>query len=79
MRNRMRRSSASIRLAVGHPALHLAGAAHRVDDAGEFHQHAVAGGLDDSAVMLADLRIDQFAQMRLEAFVRAFLIGAHQA
>ena len=29
--------------------------------------------------MLADLGIDQFAQMRLEAFVRAFLIGAHQA
>jgi hypothetical protein len=29
--------------------------------------------------MLADLRIDQFAQMRLEAFVRAFLILAHQA
>jgi len=30
-------------------------------------------------VILADLRIDHFAQMRLEAFVRAFLIGAHQA
>src|SRR5215470_9237760 len=28
--------------------------------------------------MLADLRIDQLAQMRLEAFVRAFLIGAHE-
>jgi hypothetical protein len=28
--------------------------------------------------MLADLRIEQFAQMRLEALVRAFLIGAHQ-
>jgi hypothetical protein len=29
--------------------------------------------------MLADLRINQFAQMRLEALVCAFLVGAHQA
>jgi hypothetical protein len=28
--------------------------------------------------MLADLRIDQFDEMRLEALVRAFLIGTHQ-
>src|SRR5205814_4849108 len=39
----------------------------------------IAGGLDDAPVMLADFRIDQFAQMRLEALVRAFLIGTHQA
>ena len=29
--------------------------------------------------MLADLRIDELDEMRLEAFVRAFLIGTHQA
>jgi hypothetical protein len=29
--------------------------------------------------MLADLRIDQFGEMRLEAFVRAFLVRPHQA
>ena len=52
-----------VQIAVGHRALDFAGTAHRVDDAGEFRQHAVAGGLDDPAVMLADLRIDQFAQM----------------
>jgi hypothetical protein len=50
-----------IQIAVGHRALDFGGAAHRVDDAGEFRQHAVAGGLDDPAMMLADLRIDQFA------------------
>jgi hypothetical protein len=50
-----------IQIAVGHRALNFAGAAHRVDHAGEFRQHAVAGGLDDPAMMLADLRIDQFA------------------
>ena len=68
-----------IQIAVGHRALDFAGTAHRVDHTGEFRQYAVAGGLDDAAAMLADLRIDHFAQMRLEAFVRAFLIGAHQA
>jgi len=41
----------------------------RVDDAGEFRQHAVASGFDDAAVMLPDLRIDDFDEVRLEAFV----------
>src|SRR5437868_11332978 len=36
-----------IQIAVDHRALDFAGAAHRVDHAGEFRQHAVAGGLDD--------------------------------
>jgi hypothetical protein len=68
-----------IEIALGHCALNFASTAHRVDHAGKFRQHAVTGGFDDPAVMLVDLRIDQFAQMRLDAFVRAFLIGAHQA
>jgi hypothetical protein len=55
-----------IQIAVGHRALDFAGAAHRVDHAGEFRQHAVAGGLDDAAVILADLRIYKFDEMRLE-------------
>jgi len=28
--------------------------------------------------MLADLRVDELAAMRLEAFVRAFLVCAHK-
>jgi len=68
-----------IEIAVGHRALNFARTAHSVDHTRELRQHAVAGGLDDPPVMLADLRIDQFAQMRLEAFVRAFLIRTHQA
>jgi len=67
-----------IQIAFRHRALDFAGAAHRVDDAGEFRQHAVTGVLDDAAVMLADLRLDQFAQMRLEVLVRAFLVSAHK-
>src|SRR5262245_19932887 len=30
------------RIALGHSALHLDGAAHGIDDAGKFHQHPVA-------------------------------------
>jgi hypothetical protein len=67
-----------VQISAGHRALDFAGTAHRVDHAGKFCQHAIAGDLDDAAVMLADLRIDQFDEMRLEAFVRAFLIGTHQ-
>ena len=49
-------------IALGHPALHRDGAAHRIDDAGEFDQQAVAGGLDDAAAVLGDVRVDQLAR-----------------
>ena len=68
-----------IQISVGHPALNFTGAAHRVDHAGEFRQQAIVGSLDDPSMTFADLWVDHFAQMRLEAFVGAFLIGAHQA
>ena len=51
----------SVGVAFGHAALHLDGAAHRVDDAGEFDEEAVAGGFDDAAAMLDDLRVEQGA------------------
>ena len=67
-----------IGIAFGHAALDFDGAAHSIDDADEFHQHAVAGGLDDAAPVLGDLGIDQFLAMRLELAKRAFLVDAHQ-
>jgi hypothetical protein len=54
-------------------------AAHRIDDAGKLHQQAVAGGLDDAAPVLGDLRLDQLAAQRFEAFERAFLVGPPSA
>jgi hypothetical protein len=48
--------------------------ADRVDDAREFREHAVAGRLDDAAAVLPDLRVDELAAMRLEAFEGAFLV-----
>jgi hypothetical protein len=41
-------------------------ASDRVDDAREPHQHAVAGGLDDAAVVLGDFRVDELAAQRFE-------------
>jgi hypothetical protein len=41
-------------VALGYRLLHRDRAAHRIDDAGKFHQHSVAGGLDDAAMMLGD-------------------------
>ena len=55
MRNSMRRFGGTSALRSAIAALHLDGAAHRIDDAGELDQQAVAGGLDDPAAMLGDL------------------------
>ena len=66
-------------LTIDHRPLHLGGTAHRVNDAGEFRQHPVAGSLHDPTGMLADLRVDELVAMRLEAFVRPCLVCAHQA
>jgi len=33
----------------------------RIHDTGELGEHAVAGGIDESSVMLLDERIDQLA------------------
>ena len=65
-------------VAVDHRPLDLDRATHRIDDAGKFHQHAVAGGLDDASVMLPDLRVDELATMRLQAVEGALLIRSHQ-
>src|SRR5689334_12195472 len=74
MRNSMRLSPAMPALRSGIAC--CTSTAHH--DACEFHQQAVAGGLDDAAVVLGDLRIEKLAAQRLKAFERAFLIRAHQ-
>ena len=58
MRNSMRLSGRNIGVALGHAALNVDGAAHGIDHADEFHQHSVAGRLDDPAPMFGDLGID---------------------
>src|SRR6516225_5763475 len=50
-----------VSIALGHSALHLDRAAHRIDDTGKLHQRAVAGGFDEAATVLLDPWVDQFA------------------
>jgi hypothetical protein len=52
-------------VALGHLALHLGRAAHRIDDATKLHQQPAAGSLDDAAVVLLDLGVGQVAPQRL--------------
>ena len=64
------------RVALDHGVLHFDCTAHRVNDAAELDDAAVAGALDDAAMMDGDCRIDQIAAQRAQSrqspiFVRA--------
>src|SRR5665213_1021117 len=53
-----------------HAILNFDCAARRIDRAGEFHQQAVTGGLDDASVMLGNSRIDDgFSECLSEEFL----------
>jgi hypothetical protein len=77
MRNSMR-FSASILVFRSGIACCTATAQRTASTAWKFDQHAVAGGLDDPAMVLGDFRVEELMTQRLEAFVRAFLIRPHQ-
>ena len=72
----MRRSARHAGVALDHRVLHFDGAAHRVDDAAEFDDAAVAGALDDAAVMHGDGRVDQVAAKRPEPRENAIFVRA---
>ena len=78
MRNAMRRSSGSSAWRSATPVLDRGRALDRIDHARELDQHAIAHQLDDAAVVLGDLRLDEVLAQRLEARVRARLVGRHQ-
>jgi hypothetical protein len=71
-------SPGNLRIAIDQRALQLDGAAHRVDDAGEFRQNAVAGGFDDAAAVLPDFRVDEQTADALQPFERPLLVRSHQ-
>ena len=75
----MRRSSRHVGIALAHLALDFGGAGHRIHHARELDQHAVAGDLDDAALMLGDLGVDQFAPMRFSADSVPASSSAHEA
>ena len=70
----MRRPRRHAGVALDHAVLHLDGATHRVDDAAELDEAAVAGALDDAPVMRGDRRIDQIAAQRPEPRQRSLLV-----
>ncbi len=63
-------------VALDHGVLHFDRAAHGVDDAAELDDRAVAGALDDAAVMHGDGGIDQIAAQRAQPRQRAILVRA---
>jgi hypothetical protein len=61
----------------GQRRLNLDDATDGVDDARELQQQAVSGGLDDTAAVRRDLRIDQIPPDHRERRQRAALVLAH--
>jgi hypothetical protein len=65
-------------VALGHAVLQLNGAAHGVDDAPKLDDAAIAGALDDAAMMHGDRRIDQIATQRAQARQSSIFVGASE-
>ena len=63
-------------VALDHAVLQLDGAAHRLDHAAELGQRAIAGALDDAAIVHGDRRVDQIAPERAQPRQDAILVGA---
>ena len=68
----------NVRVAPRHSALDFGGALHGVGNALEFHQHAVAGGLDDAALALGDRGVEELDPVGLEPREGARLVGFHE-
>ena len=66
-------------VALDHAVLHLDRAAYGVDHAAEFDDAAVAGALDDPAVMHGDGRVDQIAAQRTKSRENAILVDAGES
>ena len=63
-------------VALDHAVLHFDRAAHRVDHAAELDEDAVAGALDDAAVVGRDGRVDESLRSALQPRQRAILVRA---
>src|SRR5262245_37113205 len=63
----------------GRAALDIDRATHRSDDARKLDQYSVARGLNNSAAMLGNFRVNQFTSERIEASKRAAFIHTHQS
>ena len=75
----MRLSGGDPGVALDHAVLDFDRAAHRVDDAAELDDAAVAGALDDAPVMHGDGWIDEVAAKRPQPRQRAILVRAGES
>ena len=62
-------------VALEHAVLHLDGAAHRINNASELNEDAVARPLNDTSVMQSDGRVEQIAAERSQPRKRPLLVG----
>jgi hypothetical protein len=67
------------RIALDHGVLHFECAAHRVDDVAKLDDAAIAGALDDAAMMHGDCGIDQIAAQRTQPRQRSIFVGAGES
>ena len=68
----------NVRVALFHGVLDVKRKQHRIDDAGKLHQRAVTGQLDDAAVKLVRLGLDEFLLDRFELSKRALFVLRHK-
>lgn len=66
-------------VALGHAPLDVNCAAHCIDNTREFQQQPVTGRLDDAAVMLRDLGVDELSPVRFQCRQRATIVHTHEA
>ena len=78
MRNSIRLSRPDARVALDHGVLYFDRATHRVNDTAELDDAAVAGALDDAAVMHGDRGIDQVAAQCPEPRQSAILVRSRE-
>ena len=74
MRNSMRLSGATL----DHGVLHFECAAHRVDDAAKLDDAAIAGALNDAAVVHGDRGVNQIAAQRAQSRQGSIFVRASQ-
>jgi hypothetical protein len=66
-------------VALDHRPLDFDGAVHRIDDAAEFNDAAVAGAFDDAPVVGGDCRIHEIAAETAQARECAILVRASES
>ena len=64
-----------VSISLSHLALYLDGATHRVDNAGELEEQAVARGFDNAAAMFLDFGVGQLAPERFQGGEGPFLVN----